>query len=384
MSATSRTGDRWIIAGGGAVTPLGTNLAQTAASIIAKLRRFRRVSLPDISVKPFTISEVRGVTTDLTGLARLQVMLESALVETIASLPAPGYIEGHALLVLALPDELNAQAVKTMLDFADAIVRAHPTWTALKPRAVAVQKGAAGGFAALDLAYRELSKDDALSLAIVAGVDSRVEPTLLKRAAEANLILQRGNQEGYVAAEAAAAVLLYRRADIPAKRYALMPPALAEGETLWPRERDHDGDVLQPVLEAALGNAQLQTEHISHWLCDSDGSVWRSREEQNALSRIAVSTQSSIDGEVPELAIRMGQVGAAWGPLMWGLTHTFAYYEAVITNAGLCWAVDPSGRVGAAAIVRSAQSPGPLSGAVSRGERANTAERVAANTTNTM
>jgi hypothetical protein len=360
---TSAETDLWVIAGAGAVTPIGTSVAQTAASLTAKLRRFRRVSLPETSAIPFTISEVQGVTTGMTGLARLQVMLQSALEETTANLPPVGFLEGDALLVLALPDELNEQACRVMHDFALGILRACPTWAALTNRCVVVQKGAAGGFASLDIAYKELARNPNLTLAIIAGADSRVEPTLLNRSAKENLILQKGNQEGYVASEAAAATLLTRRADIPAGRYALMRPSFGEGEKLWPRDREQDGSFLQPIFEKALQLAALSTEHISHWLSDSDGSIWRGREEHNALDRLAVASETgSFGGEAPEFAIRIGQVGAAWAPLIWGLTDTLARYEVSQTNAGLTWTMDPKGMAGAAVIVRSPSATAPNAG----------------------
>ncbi|MFE8647257.1 hypothetical protein ACFX58_19420 [Sphingomonas sp. NCPPB 2930] len=350
-------GDYWVVAGGGAVTPLGSSLEQTAASLTARLQRFRRTGMPDISALPITTSEVQGVTTGLAGAARLQAMLQSAMEEALSALPPPGTLEGAALLVLALPDRIGPEGCRYMAEWAGQCADAVPAWAALGRNACrTVQAGAAGGFAALEVAHAEMLRNPDLRIALLASVDSFCEPTLLRQFVEADLVHRKGNEEGFVASEAASAVLLARRPDVPARRYALLRPALAQSpHALWPHDRQTDGSVLQPVLDGALRHAGLGTEHISHWLSDADGSAWRSREEQGALMRLTQTSETAhLGGQIPELATRLGQIGAAWGPLYWGLTEVLSRYRLRRTNAALTWALDPSGHAGAAVMVRSA------------------------------
>jgi 3-oxoacyl-[acyl-carrier-protein] synthase-1 len=346
------------VEGMGAVTAVGHSAAQTTASFIAHARRMTRKALDGLP-DPVTIAECAAVTGGLSGAARLQALLPSAVVEALEGFdprrdePAPA--GPTALEILVLPswlDEAGRLAVERTLVSA---LEASAAWTALSRNRICLYSDSTGAWEALDLAHRELRRSPRLRDVLLAAVDSRCDPSALSEAALRGLLHHRGNGEGFVPGEAAACLRLTRAASVLSLaegRFALHVPARTKAPAaFWPSPEAPDGAPLSQVLEYSLSAAGMDGSHISHLASDADGSAWRARMEALALGR------GSLAEAGPKPHVRpaeiLGQVGTPTGLLAWILPLQTDAHGVERANTVLGWGVDPEGSCAAAVLERS-------------------------------
>ncbi|WBS02107.1 hypothetical protein OU994_28275 [Pseudoduganella sp. SL102] len=337
----------------GMVTVIGNSAAQTLASWCAESRRTRRLFLEDFA-DPFTIADCQGVTDGLAGVDRLAALLASAVAE---ALDGAAHLEGdgECLEILLVPAWLDDAACAKLGALLSTWVLPYEAWSGRARSRLVVRAGAAGAWVALEHAYRALAASPHLRHIMLAAVDSACEPAVLQQAAHADWLLRPGNEQGYVAGEAGACVLLQRARtidDVPAGGFAVHRPALVQApQRFGPGLDDPDPGSLSQALAAALAGSAMGPTHISHLQSDMDGSDWRARLEAAALNRVIFSAAAALPHWLP--ASLFGQVGNAGGVIAWLLLSGLHRQQVERVNTVLSWSVDPAGQVAACVLERS-------------------------------
>jgi hypothetical protein len=333
----------------GAVTNLGNSALQSAASWIIQARRQHRVKLQGFA-DHFTLADRADLTEGLEGSARLFALLKSAVAEPLADQPCPDAASA-SLNILVLPEGLDETEQKQLAD------RLAGFWPESDVRFSIVTGNATAAWVALDNAYEVLDANPKMQQVVIVCVDSLCEPDRLYQAAEAQLLLQKNNSEGYIPGEAAVCLVLDRLHDVsqlPAGGFALHRPVLAQQfDSWWPSVNQPDPQPLVTALTDALDQAGMNPTHISHLLSDMDGSKWRAQIEAEALSRVIYSETSRLPQWQP--ATLFGQIGTATGPLGWILATILHSHRIHQLNTLLNWSIDPAGKSAACVMERSAK-----------------------------
>jgi 3-oxoacyl-[acyl-carrier-protein] synthase-1 len=333
----------------GAVTNLGNNALQSAASWIVQARRQHRVKLEGFA-DPFTLADRPDLTEGLEGPERLFTLLKSAVAEALADQPCPD-ASAASLNILVLPEGLAETDQKQLAE------RLAGLWPDRDVRFSTLTGNATAAWAALDSIYEVLDANPKMQQVVMVCVDSLCEPGRLYQAAEAQRLLQKGNSEGYIPGEAAVCLVMERLRDVtelPAGGFALHRPALVEqADPWWPSANQPDSQPLVTALTEALDLAGMNPSNISHLLSDMDGSSWRAQIEADALSRAIYSETSRLPHWQP--VNLLGQIGVATGPLGWILAAIMYTHRIHPLNTLLNWSIDPAGKSAACVMERSAK-----------------------------
>ncbi len=331
----------------GAVTNLGNNALQTAASWVAQTRRQHRVKLEGFA-DPFTLADRPDLTDGLEGTERLYALLKSAVAEALAEQPCPD-ASAASLNILVLPEGLDDTERKQLAD------RLAGLWPEGDVRFSTLTGHTTAAWAALDSAYEVLEANPKMQQVVIACADSLCEPGRLYQAAENGQLLQKGNGEGYVPGEAAVCLVLERRRDVtqlPPGKFALHRPAFGrQTDPWWPSANQPDPQPLVTALTEALAQADMNPAHISHLLSDMDGSSWRARIEAPALSRTILTETAQPRQWKP--ANLFGQTGTVTAPLGWILATLMHTHHVRQLNTLLNWSIDPAGNSAACVLERS-------------------------------
>lgn len=341
-------------------TSVGDDTRTTVAAMTAGLQRFVR---QEIEGRQLTTAPAPDLVGQRMGVARLAALLYPALSALLdVEDNAPASRRTHCLV--AIPVWLSGTE---RAELSAAIGRLCAQQLRGHTQVHLVPGGFEASYAALQTAFAATAvrphEPDAEPLAhriVLAAVDSLCEPAILRRDDAAGLVHQAGNGNGWVAGEAAAAVLLSPVPSIrvvPADRFALHRPAIAPaqpgGAARWPGDTQGDGQILQQVLEQALAHAGMQLHHISHGMADIDGSDWRAEDLFGALQRLQAKEGEAWNGAAVEPALRTGQLGAAWGAFHWALAANLHAMGQEQINTVLSFDLDPSGACAAAVMERS-------------------------------
>jgi 3-oxoacyl-[acyl-carrier-protein] synthase-1 len=333
----------------GAVTNLGNSALQTAASWIVQARRQHRIKLEGYAA-PFTLADRPDLTEGLEGAERLIALLKSAVAEALADQPCPDTSSG-SLNILVLPEGLDETAQQQLVD------RLAGFWPDCEVHFSTITGNATAAWAALDSAYEVLDANPKMQQVVMVCVDSLCEPERLYLAAQAELLLQKGNSEGYIPGEAAVCLVLDRLrnvTELPAGGFALHRPVLSQqSDNWWPSVNQPNPQPLVTALTDALDQAGMNPIHISHLLSNMDGSKWRAQIEAEALSRVIYSETSRLPQWQP--ATLFGQIGTATGPLGWILATMMHTHRVHQLNTLLNWGIDPAGKSAACVMERSAK-----------------------------
>ena len=339
----------------GMVTAIGNSTAQTLASWCAETRRSRRIALEGLA-DLVTIADCESVTSGLAGVDRLAALLASPVAEAFEDATHLGADDdGECLEILLAPSWLDDEGCTQLSAQLSTWIQPYEAWSQRVRSRQVVRAGAAGAGVALEHAYRALAANPNLRHVMLAAVDSACEPTVLHQAGQADWLLRPGNEQGYVAGEAAACLLLQRAGtiiDLPAGGFALHRPALVQApQRFWPGNDDPDAGTLSQALTAALAACAMGAANISHLESDMDGSSWRARLEATALNRVVFSEAAELPHWLP--ATLFGQVGNPAGIIGWLLLAGLHRQQVERVNTVLNWSVDPAGQVAACVLERS-------------------------------
>lgn len=339
----------------GMVTAIGNSTVQTLASWCAETRRSRRITLEGLA-DPVTIADCESVTSGRAGADRLAALLASPVAE---ALDDATHLDsgngGECLEILLAPSWLDDEGCAQLGAQLSTWIQPYEAWSTCTRSRLVVRAGAAGAWVALEHAYRALAANPDLRHVMLAAVDSTCEPAVLRQAAHANWLLGPGNEEGFVAGEAAACLLLERVAtiaDLPENGFALHRPVLVQApQRFWPGDDDPDAGPLSQALTAALNACAMGPANISHLQSDMDGSSWRARVEATALNRVVFTEAAELPHWLP--ATLFGQVGNPAGIIGWQLLAGLHGQQVERVNSVLSWSVDPAGEVAACVLERS-------------------------------
>jgi 3-oxoacyl-[acyl-carrier-protein] synthase-1 len=317
-----------VIAATGACTPIGTRAWQTAASLSAGLSAFTRQAITGQAQQRATVSRVQALGDNCTGTERLIRLAAPALHEALRTAPlaAAGWPLRRPIPVfIAMPEAWPEQPGWIDLDrFALELPRALDTAPEYLPIRL-FPAGAAGGADALAQAYRFLDEHPAIPEAVVGGVDCLVDAPIVQALHQRGWLKVTGSAEGLIASEGAAFVRLSRQ---PATQdfATVYPPAFAQepaarlGSSILP-----DGRALIGASQAALQAAHMPVDALHSYWSDMDGAPWRGAE------MASLSAAFAAQGGLPRAhdpAAWLGEMGAAWVPLLLSLFHEMRQLSA--------------------------------------------------------
>ncbi|WCM94296.1 3-oxoacyl-ACP synthase [Acidovorax sp. NCPPB 2350] len=310
-----------VIAATGACTPIGTRAWQAGCGFAARFSAFTRQAIEAQAEHRATVSRVPAIDAECTGTERLIRLAAPALHEALRASPAP--VAGWPLqrpipLFMALPEPWAELPGWIDLDrFALELPRALDVAPEFLPVTL-FPGGAAGGADALAQAYRFMHDHPSAPEVLVGGVDSFVDPAVVGALYQRRWVKVNGHCEGFIASEGAAFVRLAREPRA-ADFVTVYPPAF--GEEARSRVGDESllaGRALVEASRAALQAAHMPVDALHAYWSDMDGSPWRGAEMTSLSAALAK------DGGLPSArdpASLLGEVGAAWVPLMLTLFH---------------------------------------------------------------
>lgn len=309
------------IAATGACTPIGTRAWQTATSLAAGLSGFTRQAIEGQADHRATLSRVPGIDPACTGTERLVRLAAPALHEALRSGPPPAAgwpLRRPIPLFMALPEPWAELPGGIDTDrFALELPRALDLAPEFLPLTLHAG-GAVGGADALANAYRFMHAHPDVPEVLVGGVDSLADPAVVPVLHQRRWVQVAGHCEGFVASEAAAFVRL-ARTPAAGESATVYPPAFAEEPASRVGESSLlDGRALIQASRDALQAARMPADALQAYWSDMDGSPWRGAE------RASLSAAFAAEGGLAparEPAAFLGEVGAAWVPLMLSLFH---------------------------------------------------------------
>lgn len=326
----------------GMVTAAGSSAGQTLASMVGKLRVFRKLAVPGWA-DPFTAAPCRPLCEGQSGAARIATALPSALAETLAQF-GPNRDSAQGLELILIPkwfDDAERAELDTLLN---QTLATFPGWYPMPRQRGYKAGGSTAAWQALESAYRRCAAEPNLDYILIVALDTLCDPERLRQAAKVDALLRPGLSEGEIPGEAAACVLLTRKP--VAGQWLLHRPALGRDAAPYFPPSDQTAPQnqraqVQDCLQAALHGASLAPEHLSTLASDSDGSAWRARLEAGA-----------VPSDLPHwrCAETLGQIGTATGLVQWAVAACAQRLGP--SNSMLSWALDRRGHCAATILER--------------------------------
>src|SRR5664279_1610550 len=239
------------VAAAGAITPVGLDLAETAAAIYTHVQLFEDLKVLDSDGEPLSGMKLRFAD-DLAGPARLTAMAHAVVDE--ASLRVGS--EDRVPLILCCP-EAGAFADSP----ADWPVRLLATVIAEAPifidraRSRVIARGRAGTVEALSAALA-LLKEPTVTYCLVGGVDCLVDPDRVVALVDDERLLTESNKDGFRPGEAGALLLLTNRPDSDAMA-SWLAAAAGHEEATRGADLPITGAGLQEAVSKALAQAKV-------------------------------------------------------------------------------------------------------------------------------
>jgi 3-oxoacyl-[acyl-carrier-protein] synthase-1 len=173
-----------------------------------------------------------------------------------------------------------------------------------------IANGRVGGVEAIVRARQLI--DDGYPFCLVAGSDSFLVTETLAEYERKRRLLTKGNSNGFIPGEAAAAVLLGAGKEQPERAllclgagFGLEKATVDSGEPLR-------ADGMAEAIQAAVGDSHCGLEKLDYRICDANGEQYRFKEASLALSRTMRILKCLIEMWHPADCI--GEIGAAIVP----------------------------------------------------------------------
>lgn len=211
-------------------------------------------------------------------------------------------------------------------------------------RSRVIAHGRPSGIVALDHARRLLAADEAEYVMLV-GVDSYLTPHTVTHYLNERRLLTNDNPNGFIAGEAAAAVLCAK----PGRgSFGLYGIGLArENAFIYnPQDLPLRGEGMISAYRAALKEAGAQMHQVGYRIADLIGEHYWFKQSTLAVSRVTRIVREFMDIWSPTESV--GNVGAAVVPLMLGMAYTAAYKGYAGGNSVLIEASSDAGACGTA------------------------------------
>ncbi len=305
-----------VITASGACTPVGTRAWLTACALNAHQSAFTRIQMPDHIDHRATVSPVSAIPTDESGTDRLLRLATPALIEALRASPAAWPLQRPLMAFIALPQlwpELpqHFDAERFQLE----LPRALDIAAEYLPMRLFVG-GACAGADALSAAYRFMHANPKVDEVLVGGVDSLCDAPVARALYQRGWAKVNRHTEGFIGAEGAAFVRLGR--DATSEEFATVyPPGIGQEDCARVGVEDLlSGKGLIDAVEQALQASAMPVDALHTYWSDLDGTPWRGSEAASLSAALAAR------GGLPPLrdpAGSLGQMGAAWVPLMLSL-----------------------------------------------------------------
>lgn len=302
----------------GACTPIGTRAWQTASAVASRFAAFTRQPVTGHIDHQATVSRVKAIEIECTGIDRLIRLAAPALHEALQGTSGTWPLVRPVPVFLALPEPLPP--VRGAIDvqrFALELPRALDVAPEFLPLML-YPGGAVGGADALAAAYRFMQEHPSAPEVIFGGVDSFVDPAIVDGLYARRWLKVNGHTEGFIASEGAAFVRLSRRPCAP-DYVTVFPPAFGqEAASRVGSEAILGGRGLIEAASLALKAANLPAPALQSYWSDMDGSPWRGSELMNLSANLAAQSGHPA---MHDPAAFLGEMGAAWAPLLLCLLH---------------------------------------------------------------
>ncbi len=309
---------RIVIAGLGAVAPVGLYPESVAAAAAAGVCRFELVeSLRDKrGGEPLKLSRLACLPIAGSVVDRMRWLGARALASALAPLRAADPDDrARIAVVLSLPPERPGLTAKNVASLGRALIE-ETGLPVVRNLCGVYDRGHEGGLTALARA-KELLDADRVDVCLVGGVDSYLDLAALDWLADSGRLKGDETPSGIVPGEGAGAVLL-SSAGIAARlglasRGQLVGVALATEPHPWYLGRATQGQGLTRALRGALA-ALPEKARADVTYCDMTGEPWRAEEWSFAYLRTVAQHGEPLELRHPGDA--WGDVGAASAPLM--------------------------------------------------------------------
>lgn len=329
----------------GMVTAVGLDAASSCAAIRARLDGFTETRFLGPGGE-WLIGAPVALPRNWIGLRRIAQLAAAAIFEVFRKAPEA---EGEAAIILCLPEESRpGQPVPD----ATALVRQVGAITGIDPRARVhlIRHGRPSGMVALARARRLIAEGDAAHVLIV-GVDSYLTGGSVAHYLAAQRLLVPGNANGFIAGEAAAAVLCSAGAG-PLRLTGL---GLAREEAFLYNGRSADGthqplrgDGMTAAYRAALDESGTDLAHVEYRIADLPGEQYFFR--QSTLAHMRLERGRSAFQDLWSPAESLGNTGAATVPIMLGMALAAAGKGYAPGSPMLIEATGDDGACGAAVL----------------------------------
>ena len=293
----------------GMACSVGLGAAAACAAMRAGIAKFDELPYLDSRVDPMIGAAVPGLDEGIRRHERLTAMLATALAECLAEQHSESLEKVPLLVALAEPERRGGCA-----NMADSIVRGvqkrlgvrfHPGLSR------AIPQGHTAGFRALAQA-RELLKNAGVPACLVCGVDSYINARSLRWLEQDGRLKTKGNSNGVVPGEAAAAVWLEPQA-VPQRAVNVRISGLgfAQEKAGVLSEEPLLGLGLAEAARAALAEAGLAVHEIDFRLSDVTGESYGFKEQSLMLARLIRVRREKLP--LWHCADAIGDTGAAAG-----------------------------------------------------------------------
>jgi len=313
------------IAGMGMITPVGFDVASTAAAVRAGVSGYAETEYTDQNGLPITLASVPDLALDELEAdigegdrydARHYRVIKMAII-AIREACAHRTTKQPIPLLLAMPEVL-ADAVQDDVEGLVPLIQTlaqnckpwiHPA------QSRSIYSGRAAGIEAIDFAFRYLS-DLSSDYILIGGSDSYRDYSRLDPLGEAGRLLVQGSLNAFAPGEAAAFLLLTRRPELALVRnghvIALNPPGIAEEAGHLGSSEPYRGDGLDQAFKKALMNHEQANIHSIY--SSMNGENHWAKEYGVAYMRNKAIFAESLKAEHP--ADCYGDLGSATSPAL--------------------------------------------------------------------
>jgi 3-oxoacyl-[acyl-carrier-protein] synthase I len=345
------------IAGMGMITPVGGNVAMTAASVKAGISGYKVSDFYNQHNQPITMASVPDVIIDKINAEigegnrfnachdRVVKMAIIAIREACESQQTKQAIP----LILAMPDvAMDTEGLSPLIE---NLERNCLPWIGAN-QCRSMYSGRAAGMEAIEFAFRYLY-EAANDFFLIGGSDSYQDYSRLNPLCNDNRLNVPGSADGFVPGEAACFLLLTRRREFALKRdghiIALHPPGMAEESGHMSSEEPYRGEGLDQAFKHALLNHPKPVLHSIY--SSMNGENHWAKEYGVASTRNRTSFIDQVKTEHP--ADCYGDLGAATSPVLIALAaeNLFNHAEA---NMHLVYSSSDSSKRGAIVVERLA------------------------------
>lgn len=328
----------------GANTPIGRNAWSCAAAVRAGVSGLgEHPFMIDTAGNPMKLVRAPWLDIDIEGAKRFAALLFPAIDEACASLVdltvrlKIGLFIGLPAQRPGLSDNLEKEIFSQLVD------RYQGNFDSVK----FFPYGHTAGFIALKNA-REKLLEDKLDCAVIAGVDTYINPITLEWLESCDQLHGAGplnNAWGFIPGEGAGAILLIKAARVKEHQLTCFANILAMGGAMEKNLIKTDSVCIGEGLTTAFQKALVELPEnikVSDIYCDMNGEPYRADEYGFACLRTKDYFKAVSDFRSP--ADCWGDMGAATGPLLLilaSIAHRNAYASGKLA---LCWASSEAGQ----------------------------------------